>query len=117
MYNSQIKIEWYSDHCYVCLDEFSEHKPRLFLFNCKHCVCSECSRKLKTKECCVCNSTINPLMKKTKNLKKYKLEDNPGSVVLVNVHDKCIEDVLQKCFITAASDKDHGKRRKCCVVC
>jgi hypothetical protein len=35
-------MNWHSDICYICLDDFNLTKPRLFSYGCIHATCSEC---------------------------------------------------------------------------
>lgn len=35
-------MDWHSDICFICLDDFSSSKPRLFFHNCIHAVCVDC---------------------------------------------------------------------------
>jgi len=35
-------MDWHSNICFMCLDDFSISKPRLFFHNCIHALCMDC---------------------------------------------------------------------------
>lgn len=95
---------WYSDDCYVCMETFSKKSPRVFLFDCKHCLCLSCSNSkfMKNKKECFCKSGINKDLKNSKNLILKKINN---SFVLENDDESMNSNLLISSSVN-----------KCCVI-
>ena len=115
MYESSC-VDWYSDHCYICLDVFSKDIPRYFKYNCKHCICLQCSTTENIKDLCyVCDSTENPIMsKQPKNMQIYNIGVTDNSCIVLNITKNVSEDNMQKHFINKKTIS--RKNNKCCII-
>ncbi len=46
-----LSIEWHSDCCYICFDEFGKDLPRTMLWSCRHNICWKCYKeRVKNKQ-------------------------------------------------------------------
>jgi hypothetical protein len=84
-------MNWHSDICYICFDEFSHSKPRLFSYGCIHATCRDClilkveyAKKKEEKTYDVANIICDygrchqPILKEAlcRNFQIYKINDD-----------------------------------------
>ena len=119
-YQSHKKIDWYSNECFICLEEFCESNPRIFAYQCIHCICGKCLTVLKNNtECTVCNSVVNPIMYNIKNFKIYKLDE--GNTSYVCIGDSITElprdeDMLQHLLMNIHTKEKKQSSSCCCIL-
>ena len=116
-------MNWQSDICYMCLDDFSHNKPRLFSYNCIHATCREClfkkidyveqtSGKLfdTTKISCDYGYCKQPLLEEAlcRNFQTHKINDQDALFIYSYSSDEIpekdnlkIRDTLQQILIKA----------------
>ena len=119
-YQSHKKIDWYSNECFICLEEFCESNPRIFAYQCIHCICGKCLTVLKNNtECTVCNSVVNPIMYNIKKFKIYKLDE--GNTSYVCIGDSITElprdeDMLQHLLMNIHKKEKKRSYSCCCIL-
>lgn len=104
-------MEWYSYECFLCLDEFSEHKPRTFTSLCQHAICIECAKKLPSKnKCTYCSAVANPMFDNLEEISSFKLKDN----TFINIpipNEKLNVDLTQKLMALNYKKNDKVKNK------
>jgi hypothetical protein len=54
-----VSVDWHSECCFICMEDFSIKRPRVMLWSCKHNTCWECYEKLVSMsklKCTYCQS-------------------------------------------------------------
>jgi len=107
-------MNWYSNECFLCLDEFSIEKPRTFTCLCQHAICVSCAKMLPDKsKCTYCSASNNPMFNNLEEVLSYELKDGTFINIPSPLESILKEDITQK--LMAFKYKMKKKKKKKCL--